>query len=113
EAIVQRALEKVPEARFASASEFAAALEALPALPEALDAELAEAAQPGGEALEATVAATRAMAELASLVGAPAGRGRARSPRRWAWLTVPVAACVWLGWTVGSSPHGSASNKPA
>jgi tetratricopeptide (TPR) repeat protein len=116
DAVVQRALAKSPCARFASASEFAAALEALPALPEDVGPPLAEYSAQEIEALETTMAATRAMAERRR---APQhdkvvthGSARAASRRRWAWLTAPIAACVWLGWTLGSSPHGSASNKP-
>lgn len=114
EAIVQRALQKAPDARFASASEFADALEALPPLPETLDDELDVHAGSEADAFDHTMAATRALPEKpapALIVTAQSTPKRASSPRRYAWLSVPVAACVWLGWNLGSSRHGAASNS--
>jgi serine/threonine-protein kinase len=118
EAVVQKALEKSPDARFASAEEFAQALEALTKLPE-------EAGNPGAdlsvesEALETTWAAARSIAAPRSSIAPEARAARAptqtvRSRRPWLWLSLPVAACLWLGSTLLlRSPSGSASRVHA
>ncbi len=114
EAVVQKALAKSPDARFASAEEFVRALEALSHLPDV-------AGNPGldqsleSDALETTWAAARAIMEpRASMVPEPQKPARTvRSRAHWSWLSVPVAACLWLGSTLLLETPSRSAPAPA
>jgi serine/threonine-protein kinase len=98
EAVVQRALAKSLDARFESAEDFVRALEALMQLPETAGNPAADQSLES-DALETTWAAARAIAEprASMLPDRQVPVQTVRSRGHWSWLSVPVAACLWLG----------------